>query len=88
MRTEERLLKNLGYDPDPSDQLVLRADLLERYRQSVGDDKIFQWYVALQASNRGVAKTLIMKNGDVVILGDSAVLSGFKKFQIEARVKD
>lgn len=87
MRTEERLLKNLGYDPDPWNQLVLRADLLERYRQSAGDDKIFQWYVALQASNCGVAKTLIMKNGDVVI-GDSAVLSGFKKFQIEARVKD
>lgn len=42
----------------------------------------------IHASNCGVAKTLIMKNGDVVILGDSAVLSGFKKFQIEARVKD
>ena len=88
MRSEERLLKNLGYNPDPWDHLVLTAELLERYMQSIGNNDIFHWYLALQAHNCGVNKTLIKKNGDVILLGDSAVLAGFKRYQIEARVKD
>jgi len=91
IRSEERLLEDLGYDPDPRplDKIVLDANLLKQYRESVGEDHIFTAYMMYHASNcRASQKTIAMKNGDIVLLGREPYLSAFKKLQVEERVRD
>lgn len=91
VRSEQRLLEELGYDPDPRplDKVVIEASLLRRYRESVGDDHIFTMYMMYHASNcRASQKTIAMKNGDIVLMGRKPHLRAFKKWEIEGQIRD